>query len=109
MIKNLAAGIFVLLCVGSFAHDNANANSTSASGSENPQTSRIRMFGQNGATAVLSRGSTCAKSIWSSDAEKVSGGLSSAFGSFLGAVSNTSLGIADTDTTRNLSRKDGMF
>jgi hypothetical protein len=67
------------------------------------------MFGQNGATAVLSRDSTCAKSIWSSDAEKVSGGFSSAFGSFLGAVSNTSLGIADTDTTRNLSRKDGMF
>ena len=67
------------------------------------------MFGQNGASAVLARDSTCAKNIWSDDAEKVSGGMASAFSSFIGAVTNTSLGIAETDTTRNLSKKDGML
>jgi hypothetical protein len=67
------------------------------------------MFGQNGATAVLFRESACVKSIWSDDAEKVSGGLGSAFSSFIGKVSNTSLGIAETDTTRNLSQKDGRL
>lgn len=67
------------------------------------------MFGQNGASAVLTKDSSCAKSIWSDDVEKVSGGLASAFSSFFGTVSNTSLGIAETDTTRNLSKKDGML
>jgi hypothetical protein len=67
------------------------------------------MFGQNAASAALFRDSACVKSIWSSDAEKVSGGFGSAFSSFVGKASNTSLGIAETDTTRNLSKKDGIF
>lgn len=73
------------------------------------QTSRLRMFGQNGASAVLFRNSACVKSIWSSDAEKVSGSLGSAFSSFIGTAANISLGIAETDTSRNLSRKDGIL
>lgn len=73
------------------------------------QDSRLRMFGQNGASAVLFRDSACAKSFWSSEGEKASGGFGSAFGSFIGRVSNTSLGIAETDTTRYLSDKDGML
>ena len=71
--------------------------------------SRLRMFGQNGASAVLFRDSACAKGFWSSEGEKASGGFGSAFGSFIGKVSNTSLGIAETDTTRYLSNKDGML
>jgi hypothetical protein len=67
------------------------------------------MFGQNGASAVLYRGSTCVKDFWSEDGEKASGGLGSAFSSFFGSVSNTSLGIPETDTSRNLSSRDGLL
>lgn len=67
------------------------------------------MFGQNGAMAVLFRGSACVKDFWSEDGEKVSGGLGSAFGSFFGSVSNTSLGIPETETSRNLSSRDGLL
>lgn len=49
------------------------------------------------------------KSAWSKESEHVSGSLGGAFSSFLGAASNTSLGIAETDTSRNLSQKSGLF
>jgi hypothetical protein len=63
------------------------------------------MFGWNGASTFLFRDSAYAKCFWSSEGEKDSGG----FDSFIGKVSNTSLGIAETDTTRYLSNKDGML
>ena len=109
MIKIAAIPIlaFPLLCSLGFAQESAKPSA--ASTADNTQTSRLRMFGQNGASAVLARASSCAKNIWSEDVEKVSGGMGSAFSSFIGTVSNTSLGIAETDTTRNLSKKDGML
>lgn len=70
------------------------------------QSSRLRMFGQNGASAVLYRGQACVKDFWSDDGEKASGGLDSAFSSFIGRVSNASLGIPETKTSRNLSNRD---
>jgi hypothetical protein len=73
------------------------------------QVSRIRMFGQNGAMASLFKGMDCVKSAWSSEAVMVSGSMGSAFGSLFGAVSNTSLGIAETETTKNLSQRDGIL
>jgi hypothetical protein len=109
MIKNAALILlgFSLFCSASFAEEAAKSSITPAS--DNAPTSRLRMFGQNGASAALFRDSACVKSFWSDDAEKVSGGFSSAFSSFVGTASNTSLGIAETDTTRNLSKKDGML
>ncbi|MET3130962.1 hypothetical protein AAKU55_001220 [Oxalobacteraceae bacterium GrIS 1.11] len=96
-----------LLAPASFAQEPAKFGAASI---EAPlQTSRLRMFGQNGAMAVLFKNSACVKSIWSDEAEKVSGGLASAFSSFVGKASNLSLGIAETDNTRNLSKKDGIF
>ena len=71
--------------------------------------SRLRIFCQNGASAVLYRGQACVKDFWSEDGEKASGGLGSAFSSFVGRVSNTSLGIAETETSRNLSSHDGLL
>lgn len=71
--------------------------------------SRIRIFGQNNAKASLFKGMDCVKSAWSSDAILVSGRVGSAFGSLFGAVSNSSLGIAETETTKYLSRRDGIF
>jgi hypothetical protein len=67
------------------------------------------MFGQNGAMAVLYRGSACVKDFWSEDGERVSGSLGSAFSSFFGTVTNTSLGIPETETSRNLSSRDGLL
>lgn len=109
MIKKAALTLlgFSLFCSASFAEEAAESNAPPAGG--NAPTARLRMFGQNGASAVLFKGSACVKSFWSGDGEKVSGGAGSAFSSFIGTVSNTSLGIAETDTTRNLSRKDGFF
>lgn len=109
MRKNAAlavAGFFFFSSVG-FADEPAQSDARPAA--DRTQTSRLRMFGQNGAAAVLFKDSACVKSIWSDEGEKVSGGWGSAFSSFIGNVSNTSLGIAETDTTRNLSRKDGIF
>jgi hypothetical protein len=77
--------------------------------SQRRDTARLRMFGQNGALVVLFRDSACVKSFWGSDGEKVSGGLGSAFSSFIGTAANESLGIAETDTTRNLAKKDGIL
>lgn len=71
--------------------------------------SRLRIFGQNGAVAVLFRGSACVKDFWSEEGEKASGGLGSAFGSFFGRVSNESLGIPETETSRQLSGRDGSL
>lgn len=66
--------------------------------------SRIRIFGQNGAIAQLHAGKACIKG----HGERVSGGLGSAFGSLFGAVSNVSLGMPDTESTRNLSEMNGI-
>ena len=49
------------------------------------------------------------KDFWSDDGEKASGGLGGAFSSFVGKVSNTSLGIPETATSRNLSSRDGLL
>jgi hypothetical protein len=67
--------------------------------------SRIRVFGQNGAMAQLYAGSACIKGR---GGERVSGSLGSAFGSLVGKVSNVSLGMPETENTRNLSQMDGI-
>lgn len=71
--------------------------------------SRLRLFGQNGATAIFYRNSKCVKPSLGKEDERVSGGFSSAFSSLLGTVSNTSIGMPETDTTRNLSKSDGLL
>ena len=66
---------------------------------------KIRIFGQNGASAKLYAGQSCTsgKSI------KVSGSIGQAFGSFVGASKNESIGIPETATTQNLSDKNGIL
>ena len=56
--------------------------------------------------AQIYPGSAC---VERTGGERVSGGLGSAFGSMIGAVSNVSLGIPETDATRNLSEMNGMM
>ncbi|SKC61238.1 hypothetical protein SAMN06296058_1569 [Pseudoxanthomonas indica] len=67
--------------------------------------SRIRVFGQNGVMAQLYAGSACIKRR---GGERVSGSLGSAFGSLIGTVSNVSLGMPDSENTRNLAQMDGI-
>jgi hypothetical protein len=105
--RMLAIGLLTLTTLPCFA-DEAPAPAANPA-AEARQDSRLRIFGQNGASAVLFRDSSCNKGFWSSEGEKASGGFGSAFGSFIGKVSNTSIGIAETDTTRYLSSKDGML
>jgi len=71
--------------------------------------SRIRLFGQNGATAFLYRDSSCIRGFFSDGVEKASGSMSAAFGSFIGQVSNESLGIPETETSLNLSSRSSLL
>lgn len=104
----LLAGLFS--AVSCSAQQTTQASEAAASTSPDPaKNSRLRMFGQNGASAVLFRGSACVKDFWSEEGEKVSGGLGSAFSSFFGSVSNTSLGIPETETSRNLASRDSLL
>jgi hypothetical protein len=101
----------LLFSSASFAQEavtpEAPAAAASASASVPPASliSRIRLFGQNGATAFLYRDSSCIRGFFSDGVEKASGSMSAAFGSFIGQVSNESLGIPDTETSLNLSDK----
>ena len=105
----------LLLSATSFAQDIATTEAPAAEAASAPAApaistvSRLRLFGQNGATAFLYRDSSCIRGMFSDGVEKASGSMSSAFGSFIGSVSNTSLGIAETETSKNLSRKDGLL
>jgi hypothetical protein len=109
----------LLLSTASFSQDTATTEAPApavateaASAPAAPATStvsRLRLFGQNGATAFLYRDSSCIRGMFSDGVEKASGGMSSAFGSLIGSVSNVSLGIAETETSQNLARKDGFF
>lgn len=84
------------LCSGSYAADLRGASAPNA---------RIRVFGQNGALADLHPGSACLKR---QGRERVSGSMSSTFGSLFGVVSNATLGIPETATTRNIRQMDGI-
>lgn len=98
----------------SFAQEAALADTpaaaTAAASAPAPSTiSRIRLFGQNGATAFLYRDSSCIRGFFSDGVEKASGSMGAAFSSFIGQVSNESLGIPETETSLNLSSKDGLL
>lgn len=94
--KSLFAFLGVIYICSAWA-----ADSSTVTGRE----SRIRVFGQNGGFADLHPGSACLRR---EGRERVSGSMGSAFGSLLGRVSNVSLGIPATATTRNLAQMDGI-
>lgn len=71
-----------------------------------PAASKLRLFGQNGVGVVLHRNSAC---DGGADSVRVSGGMGSAFSSFIGTVKNESLGMPETETTRRLAQRDGMM
>ena len=73
------------------------------------ETARIRIFGQNQASAKLYPGQACHNSFLSGKGIKVSGGMGSAFGSMLGLSSNTSIGIPETYSTQHLKEKSGIL
>lgn len=64
---------------------------------------RIRLFGRNGMRVDLFENSSC---FGGGTKTVVSGGLGSAFSSFLGKVSNVSLGMRDTPNTLTMSQND---
>ena len=75
----------------------------------NPNDSaRIRLFGQNGRPSIMVvqiGKDTDAKSV----EVNVGGGLGDAFGSLLLMSKNESIGIAETESTRNLASKNGIL
>lgn len=71
--------------------------------------SRIRLFGQNNTGVVIYRNSKCVKKNLGKEDQRVSGGFSDALGSFIGNVSNASIGMPETETTKNLKKNDRLL
>lgn len=88
--------------------DNASASATptATATAESVKTARLRLFGQNGTGVVFYKNSAC---DGGTDSVRVSGGLGSAFSSFLGSVKNESIGIPETETTKRLQQRDGIL
>lgn len=63
---------------------------------------RIRLFGQNGFGVSFYPKSKCEGG---SNKITVSGGLGTMFSSFLGTVKNDSIGMPETETTKNLAKR----
>ncbi|MDR1889619.1 MAG: hypothetical protein LBQ81_09630 [Zoogloeaceae bacterium] len=81
----------------------------SASVSYDPERyARIRLFGQNQRPSIMNVGKDCATGAKGYKVN-VGGGFGDAFKSFAGAASNKTLGIPETESTRQLSRKDGLL
>lgn len=76
---------------------------------EERPSSRIRVFGQNGAGSKIYPGMSCHQSFFSSAGIKVSGGFGDAFSSFAGTIKNTSIGMPETVVSKNLSTRDGAL
>lgn len=70
---------------------------------DEPASSRLRLFGQNGVGMVLYTNTSCISEY--SEKIRASGSLGSAFGSMLGKVKNESLGMPDTETSRGLKQR----
>jgi hypothetical protein len=69
---------------------------------------RIRLFGQNQRPSIMTVGRDCATGEAGQEIN-VGGGLGDAFRSFARSATNESLGIPETGTTRQLSRRDGLL
>lgn len=72
------------------------------------QPARIRLFGQNGTTIKLYKNTSCSQ-INMNDPIWVSGGLGSSFMSFLHLASNESIGMPETENTREIAKRDGYL
>lgn len=75
----------------------------------NPETSaRIRLFGQNGRPSIMT-----VQVGQGSDAKteeiNVGGGAGDAFGSMLGMTKNDSIGIPETENTKNIATHNGIL
>lgn len=66
---------------------------------------RIRLFGQNGMGVKYYPNSAC----YGGNSVTVSGGVGDAFSSFLGSVSNTSIGMPETPYSGKPSARNGIF
>lgn len=82
-----------------------NASTTHTAQEGSPAGARLRLFGQNGIGMTLYPGSSCI----GGDSIKISGGLSDALSSLIGAASNEAIGIPETITTRTIANQDGLL
>lgn len=71
--------------------------------------SRIRLFGQNYTHVTMYRDSDCTRAGLKEGDEKVSGTLMSSLNSLIGNVSNSSIGMPETETTRYLNKKNKLL
>lgn len=81
----------------------AVASSASATA---PQSSRFRLFGQNGFGMAFYPKSKCEGGP---NKITVSGGLGAMFSSLFGTVKNESIGMPETETTKNLAKRNGLL
>ena len=102
--KNFLVSVLVIMLSGCVTTELPDASQH-----YNPnESARIRLFGQNGRPSIMvvqiGQGAD-AKSV----EVNVGGGLGDAFGSLLRMSKNESIGIAETESTRNLASRDGIL
>ena len=98
--SSVLVSILLSACAGQSAretscHDPANS-------------ARIRLFGQNQKPGIMIVGRDCATGEAGQEIN-VGGGFGDAFRSFTRSAANEGLGIPETDTTRQLSQRDGLL
>lgn len=72
------------------------------------QQARIRLYGQNQKPTIMTANIDCAsKGNWQK--VNVGGSMGDAFGSFVGTAKSHSIGIPETETSRNIGKKNGLL
>lgn len=84
----------------------ASSSAVAVASEVNPKKARIRLFGQNGTGVVYYPNSKCEGG---SNSVTVSGGLGTTFSSFFGTIKSESIGIPETETTRNLAKRSSLL
>ncbi|MFJ2990940.1 hypothetical protein ACIPF8_24055 [Collimonas sp. NPDC087041] len=95
--------VFVLVVCPLLSH--AGESTVDKSNDVKSDFARIRLFGQNGMGVKYYPNSAC----YGGDSVTVSGGFGDAFSSFLGAASNTSIGMPETPNSGKPGTRNGFF
>lgn len=97
--KFLALGILAMVCNVALAEEAEKP----VDKTEKP--TRVRLYGQNGATVTYYVNSACA----GGESVSVSGSIGDAFSSFIGTSSNKSIGMPSSPTSENLAARNGIL
>lgn len=106
-LRAASLALLAACAIGNATAQEAAAGSPAAQAGASANTTRLRMFGQNGVMVDFYENSVCVGG--NGPKTRVSGGVGDAFSSFLGRAKNTSIGMTETPTTSGLAKRDGIM